>query len=149
MALLISAFAFTANAQDRKTKPAVKTRAKTETQANHENKGQNLKIRNENSIKAQKNADQTLELKIEADAKAKAEAEKKAIKENSDLLDKFVKAVDNCEIEHNKNNDNNKFSQYLEEALRLSTKINTKMLTDEQKATFDASKAKLNGFLKG
>lgn len=148
MALLIGAFAFTANAQDRKTKPAVKSRAKTEKQANQENKGQNLKIRNESSIKAPKNAEQTLELKIEADAKAKAEAEKKAIKENSDLLVEFVKAVDNCEIEHNKNNDN-KFSQYLEEALRLSTKINTKMLTDEQKATFDENKTKLNVFLKG
>ena len=151
MALLIGAFAFTANAQDRKTTPFTKTRIKTEKQTNPASKGQNLKInRNENSIKAHKNAEQTLELKIEADAKAKAEAEKKAIQENSDLFDEFVKAVDNCEIEHNKKPiEKNKFSQYLEEALRLSTKINTKMLTEEQKVTFEAYKAKLNGFLKG
>ena len=76
-------------------------------------------------------------------------AEQKAIKENTDLLNEFVKTVDKCEMEHNKKHDEkNQFSQYVEKALRLSTKINTKLLTDAQKATFEASKAKLNGFLK-
>ena len=152
MALLIGAFAFTANAQDRKTKPFAKTRGKTEKQVQPGIKGQNLKFNNvnENSIKASKNAKQTLELKIEADAKAKAEAEKKAIQENNDLFDEFVKTVNNCEIEHNKTAiEKNQFSQYLEKALRLSTKINKKMLTDLQKVTFEESKAKLNSFLKG
>ena len=83
-------------------------------------------------------------------AKAKAEAEKIAIKENSDLFDGFVEAVDKCEIEHNKKiKDKKQYSQYLEEALRLSTKINTKMLDDTQKKTFEAYKAKLNSLLKG
>ena len=150
MALLIGAFAFTANAQDRKTTPFTKTRIKTEKQTNPASKGQNLKInRNENSIKAHKNAEQTLELKIEADAKAKAEAEKKAIQENNDLFNEFVKAVDSCGIHYKKPNEKKQFGQYLEEAMRLNTKINTKMLTDEQKATFEEYKAKLNGFLKG
>ena len=148
MALLIGAFAFTADAQDRKV---VRPRAKTEKQVNPENRRQNLKNNvNENSKKAPKDAKQTLKLKKEADEKAKAEAEKNAIKENNDLFDEFVKTVENCEIEHNKKPvDKKKFSQYLEEALRLSTKINTKLLTDEQKVTFEARKAKLNGFLKG
>ena len=146
MALLIGAFAFTANAQDRK----VRTRVKTEKQVNPEVKRQNLNDVNESSTKAQKETKQTLKLKKEAEAKAKAETEKKAIKENSDLFDEFVETVNNCEIEHKKKHDEkNQFSQYLEKALRLSTKINTKMLTDEQKVTFEASKAKLNGFLKG
>ena len=151
MALLIGAFAFTANAQDRKTRSIVKTRPKIETQVKPENKGQNLKINvNEDSKKALKDTKQTLELKIEAEAKAKAEAEEKAIKENNDLFDEFVKAVDNCEIEHSKKYDEkNQINQYLEKALRLSTKINTKMLTDEQKDIFEASKAKLSSFLKG
>jgi hypothetical protein len=37
----------------------------------------------------------------------------------------------------------------LEKALRLSTKIDTKKLTDKQKGIFEESKIKLNGFLKG
>ena len=133
MALLIGVFAFTANAQDRKSKSVVKARSKTEKPIKPKSKKQDLKINvNENFVKAQNNAEQ------------------KAIKENKDLLDAFVKAVNNCEIEHNKKPiDKNKFSQYLEEALRLSTKINTKMLTDAQKDTFEKSMAKLNGFLKG
>ena len=147
----MGAFAFTANAQDRKAQPVVNTWAKPENQAKPENKRQDLKINvNENFVKIQKNAEQTLELKKEAEAKAKAEAEKKAIKENNDLFDEFVKTVDNCEIEHNKTSiEKNQFSQYLEKALRLSTKINKKMLTDVQKVTFEESKAKLNSFLKG
>ena len=146
MALLVGAFAFTANAQDRNPKPVVKAREKTEKQENPENKGQNLKFRNEHSKKTPKDA----KLKKEAEAKAKAEAKKKAIKENNDLFDEFVKTVGNCEIEHNKKDgDKNQFSQYLEKAMRLSKKINTKMLTDEQKVTFEACKAKLNSFLKG
>ncbi len=148
MALLIGAFAFTANAQDKKV---VRTRAKTEKQINTESKRQNLKNNaNENSTKAQKEAKQTLKLKKEAEAKAKEEVEKKAIKENSDLFDEFVETINNCEIEHKKKYDeNNQFNQYLEKGLRLSTKINTKMLTDEQKVIFEATKAKLSGFLKG
>ena len=148
MALLVGAFAFTANAQDRKV---VKPRAKTEKQVNPESRRQNVRNNvNENSPKAQKDAKQTLKLKKEADEKAKAEAEKNAIKENSDLFDAFVEAVENCEIEHNKKpSDKNKFKQYLEEALRLSTKVNTKMLTEDQKVIFEECKVKLNGFLKG
>ena len=146
----MGAVAFTANAQDRKAQPVVNTWANTEQQVKPENKRRDLKINvNENFVKAQRNAEQTLELKKEAEAKAKAEAEKKAIQENNDLFDEFVKTVNNCEIEHNKTAiEKNQFSQYLEKALRLSTKINTKMLTDAQKATFDANKAKLNSFLK-
>jgi hypothetical protein len=148
MALLIGAFAFTADAQDRKF---VRPKAKTEKQVNPESRRQSLKNNvNENSTKAQKEAKQTLKLKKEADEKTKAEVEKKAIKENNDLFDEFVKTVENCEIEHNKKPiDKIKISQYLEEALRLSTKINTKMLTDGQKVTFEECKVKLNGFLKG
>lgn len=151
MVLLLGAFAFTANAQNRKTNLIGRTKAKTEKQVKPEIKGQNLKFNvNENSTKASKDTKQTLELKKEAEAKAMAEAEKKAIKENSDMLDEFVKTVENCEIEHNKKHDEkNQFRQYLEKALRLSTKIDTKMLTDAQKDTFDVNKAKLNGFLKG
>ena len=131
MALLIGGFAFTANAQDRK-KPAVRTRAKTEYQDNKSSKKADLKINvNKNTKKPQNTAEQ------------------KAIQENTELLNEFVKTVDNCEIEHNKKyNENNQFSQYLEKALRLSTKINTKLLTKEQKTIFEANKAKLNGFLK-
>ena len=73
MALLIGAFAFTANAQDRK----VRTRVKTEKQVNPEIKRQNLNDVNESSTKAQKETKQTLKLKKEAEAKAKAESEKK------------------------------------------------------------------------
>ncbi len=77
------------------------------------------------------------------------DAEQKAIQENVDLLNEFVKTVDDCELEHNKKNkDNNQFSQYLEQALRLSKKINKKKLTDAQKTTYEASKVKLNGLLK-
>jgi len=132
MALLISGFAFTANAQDRRDNPASKSRAKVEKQGKTANKKQDLKLNvSQNSKKVHVNTDQ------------------KAIQENNDLLNEFVKTVDKCEIEHNKKfNDNNQFSQYVEKALRLSTKINTKLLTDAQKATFEASKAKLNGFLK-
>ena len=146
MALLIGAFAFTANAQERKV---VRPRAKTEKQIQPESKRQNLKNNvNKSSTKITKDA-KTLKLIKDADSKALIDAEKKAIQENNDLLDEFVKTVGNCEVEHNKRpNDKNKFSQYLEEALRLSTKINTKMLTDEQKIAFEESKAKLNGFLK-
>ena len=46
-------------------------------------------------------------------------------------------------------NEKNQFRQYLEKALRLSTKIDTKKLTDKQKGIFEESKIKLNGFLKG
>lgn len=132
MALLISSFAFTASAQDRKSNPAVKTRAKIEKQEKTSNKKQDLKLNvNKNSKKVHANTEQ------------------KAVQENNELLNEFVKTVDKCEIEHNKKHDeNNQFSQYVEKALRLSTKINTKLLTDAQKATFEASKAKLNGFLK-
>ena len=133
MALLIGGFAFTANAQDRKPNPAVRTRANTEKQVKSKGKKPaDLKINgNKNVVKTQNNAEQ------------------KAIKENTELLNEFVKTVDKCEVEHNKKyNENNQFNQYLEKALRLSTKINTKLLTDAQKATFEASKAKLNGFLK-
>ena len=133
MALLIGTIAFTANAQDRKTKSIGKTRAKTEKQVKPKSKKLELKINGDEGF-----------------VKAPDNAEQKAIKENSNLFDAFVKAVDNCELEHNKKpKDKNKFSQYLEEALRLCTKINTKMLTDAQKDTFEKSKAKLNGFLKG
>ena len=144
----MGAFAFTANAQERK----VVTRTKTEKQLIPESKRQNLNINNvnENSTKGKTNTKQTLKLKKEAEAKAKAEAEKEVIKENNDLFDEFVEAVENCEIEHNKKpNDKNQFSHYLEIALRLSTKINTKMLTGEQMVIFDENKTKLNGFLKG
>ena len=132
MALLISGFAFTASAQDRKNNPAVKTRAKIEKQEKTSNKKQDLKLNvNKNSKKVHANTEQ------------------KAVQENKELLNDFVKTVDKCEIEHNKKHDEkNQFSQYVEKALRLSTKINTKLLTDAQKATFEASKAKLNGFLK-
>ena len=148
MALLIGAFAFTANAQDKKV---VRTRARTEKQINTESKRQNLKNNaNENSIKSKKESKQTLKLKKESEAKTKEEAEKKAIKENSNLFDEFVETINNCEIEHKKKYDeNNQFNQYLEKGLRLSTKINAKMLTDEQKVIFEATKAKLSGFLKG
>ena len=169
MALLIGGFAFTAKAQDRKTRPVRRAKAKTEKQIQRENKKTDWKFNvNESSVKGLQNAERksldvekdvkkdveqkTLELKIDSDAKAKAEAEKTAIKENSDLFDEFVEVVDNCEKEHNKKDkDKNKsqLSQYLEKALRLSTKINTKMLNDTQKKTFDAYKAKLNSFLKG
>ena len=150
MVLLIGAFTFTANAQDRNTQPALKTWAKTEKQVKHKNKRRDLKINiNENFVKVQREAGQTLELKKKTEAKAKSEAEKNAIKVNTDLFDEFVKTVEDCEIEHNKKSiEKNLFSQNLEKALRLSTKINTKMLTDAQKVTFDANKAKLNGFLK-
>ena len=132
MALLIGGFAFTASAQDRKSNPAVKTRAKIEKQEKTSNKKQDLKL---NVTKNSK--------------KVHANTEQKAVQENNELLNEFVKTVDKCEIEHNKKHDeNNQFSQYVEKALRLSTKINTKLLTDAQKATFEASKAKLNGFLK-
>lgn len=132
MALLISGFAFTASAQDRKNNPAVKSRAKIEKQEKTSNKKQDLKLNvNKNSKKVHANTEQ------------------KAVQENNELLNEFVKTVDKCEIEHNKKHDEkNQFSQYVEKALRLSTKINTKLLTDAQKATFEASKAKLNGFLK-
>ena len=124
MALLIGGFAFTASAQERKPNPNVRTRANTEKQVKSKGK-------------------KPVDLKIQNNA------EQKAIKENTDLLNEFVKTVDKCEMEHNKKHDeNNQFSQYVEKALRLSTKINTKLLTDAQKATFEASKAKLNGFLK-
>ena len=153
MAFLIGGFAFTANAQDRKTKPNVKTRAKTEKIVKPVSKRPDVKNNvNESSIKVRnRDAEQkTLELKKESDAKARAEAENKAIKENNDLFDEFVETVDNCEIERNKKDrDKNQYSQYLEKALRLSTKVNAKMLTDTQKETFESYKAKLNGFLKG
>jgi uncharacterized protein YxeA len=132
MALLISGFAFTASAQDRKNNPAVKSRAKIEKQEKTSNKKQDLKLNVNKNTK-----------------KVHADPEQKAIQENNELLNEFVKTVDKCEIEHNKKHDEkNQFSQYVEKALRLSTKINTKLLTDAQKATFEASKAKLNGFLK-
>lgn len=133
MALLIGGFAFTASAQDRTNNPSVRQRAKTEKQVKpRSNKKQDLKINvNKNSKKVHADFDQ------------------KAIQENNELLNEFVKTVDKCEMEHNKKHDEkNQFSQYVEKALRLSTKINTKLLTDAQKATFEASKAKLNGFLK-
>lgn len=153
MAFLIGGFAFTANAQDRKTKPNVKTRAKKENLVKSVNKNPDLKNNvNENSIKVRnKDAEhKTLELKIESDAKARADAENKAVNENNDLFDEFVETVDNCEIERNKQDkDKNQIRQYLEKALRLSTKVNVKLLTDTQKATFETYKAKLNGFLKG
>ena len=146
MALLIGAFAFTANAQDRKVG---RVKAKTEKQIKPESKRQSLNHNlDENSTKTSKNA-KTLKLKKDDEAKAKAEAEKKAIQENNDLFNEFVKAVDSCGIHYKKPNEKNQFGQYLEEAMRLNTKINTKMLTDEQKSTFEEYKAKLNGFLKG
>ena len=166
MALLIGGFAFTANAQDRKNKPVRKAKAKTEKQIQRKNKKTDWKFNVNEGSKGQQDAERksldvekdvnkdvepkTLELKIDSDVKAKSEAEKIAIKENSDLFDEFVEAVDNCEKERNrKDKDKNQLSQFLEKALRLSTKINTKMLNDTQKTTFDAYKAKLNSFLKG
>ena len=132
MALLIGGFAFTANAQDKKTKTVGRKRAKTEKQ---------VKIRRNKP---------DLEFDASKDAmKGQNDAEQQAIQENIDLLNEFVKTVDNCELEHNKKyKSNNKFSQYLEKALRLSKKINAKMLTDAQKTTFEASKAKLTCLLK-
>ena len=162
MALLIGGFAFTANAQDRKTRPVRKAKAKTEKQIQRENKNLDWKFNVNEGSKGQQNVERksldvkkddeqkTLELNLDSNAKAKAEAEKIAIKENSDLFDGFVEAVDKCEKEHNKKvKDKKQFSQYLEEALRLSTKINTKLLDDTQKKTFEAYKAKLNSLLKG
>ena len=153
MVLLIGGFTFTANAQDRKTKPNVKTRARTEKQVIPVSKRQDLKNNvNESPVKV-RNRDteqKKLEFKIESDAKARAESENKVIKENNNLFDEFVETVDNCEKERNKKDrDKNQIGQYLEKALRLSKKINTKMLTDTQKDTFETYKAKLNRFLKG
>ena len=131
MALLIGGFAFTANAQD-KTKTVVKKGAKTE---------KHVKVKKNNS---------DLELDVNrGSTKGQNDPEQQAIQENNDLLNEFVKTVDNCEQEHNnKHKGNNQFSQYLEKALRLSKKINKKLLTDSQKTTFETSKAKLNGLLK-
>ena len=131
MALLIGGFALSANAQD-KTKTVVRKRANTEKQ-----------------IKIKKNK-QDLERNANKDSmKAQNDTEQLAIQENTDLLNEFVKTVASCELERNeKYKENSQFSQHLEKALRLSKKINTKMLTDAQKTTFEASKAKLNGLLK-
>ncbi len=132
MALLIGGFALTANAQDKKTKTIVRKRAKTEKQ-----------------VKIKRNKPD-LEFDANKDAmKAQNDAEQQAIQENTDLFNEFVKTVDNCELEYNKNHKKtNQFSQYLEKALRLSKKINIKKLTDAQKTTYEASKVKLNGLLK-
>ena len=147
MALLIGAFAFTANAQERKVGRA---KANTEKQIKPEGKRRNLKNNvNENSTKASKNT-KTLKIKKDADAKSNAEAKKQVVQETNDLLDEFVKTVDSCGLEYKKkHNEKNQFRQYLEKALRLSTKIDTKKLTDKQKGIFEESKIKLNGFLKG
>ena len=106
MALLISGFAFTASAQDRKNNPSEKPRAKTEKQVKTTNNKQDLKINVNKDSK-----------------KVHANSEQKAIQENNDLLNEFVKTVDKCEIEHNKKyNENNQFSQYVEKALKAEYK---------------------------
>lgn len=132
MALLIGGFALTANAQDKKTKTIVRKRAKMERQ-----------------VKIRKNKPDLEFDATRGSMNAQNDAEQQAIQENTDLFNEFVKAVDNCEQEYNKKHKKtNQFSQYLEKALRLSKKINTKSLTDAQKPTYEASKVKLNGLLK-
>ena len=132
MALLIGGFALTANAQDKKTKTIERKRAKTEKQ-----------------VKIKRNKPD-LELDVNRDSmKAQNDAEQQAIQENTDVFNEFVKAVDDCELEYNKEHKKNThFNQCLEKALRLSKKINTKKLTDAQKTTYETSKVKLNGLLK-